>query len=290
MKIAVSKGHNVYYKHGNGYIFDPGATKSPYTEADIVNDTVDILIPLLRAKGHNVIDVTPLNQKFLTKKAAHEARSKKIKENNVDLYLDIHMNAGGGTGPETWVYSTTSKSYNHARNIVNSLEKATGLRNRGVKVKKGFWSLSLHEAPSVIVEGAFMDSPGGQDLKALTPQVYAQAIADTFEDISKPETVKPETVTIKYRVRKDWNKPETQKGAFGELNNAVDRVKALGDDYKVFDMVGKQIYPNVDKSPYDKHFESLNAKGIVVHEKRYNDLITRGEMMALLDRATDIKK
>lgn len=290
MRIAVSKGHNVYYQHGSKYIFDPGATKYPHTEADITNSTVDILIPLLRAKGHEVLDVTPLNQKFEDKKSAHEARSKKIKAWKPDLYLDIHMNAGGGTGPECWVYSTKSKAYDPARKIVNSLEKATGLRNRGIKVKAGFWSLSLHEAPSIIVEGAFMDSPNGQDLKVLTPQIYAQAIADTFEDISKPETVKPEIVDVKYRVRKDWSKPETQKGAFGLLTNAIERVEQLGDDYKVFDLVGKQVYPVVSKNTYDDHFNSLNAKGIVVHEKRYNDNITRGEMMALLDRATDIKK
>ena len=290
MRIAVSKGHNVYYQHGNKYIFDPGATKYPHTEADITNSTVDILIPLLRAKGYEVLDVTPLNQKFEDKKSAHEARSKKIKAWKPDLYLDIHMNAGGGTGPECWVYSTKSKAYDPARAIVNSLEKATGLRNRGVKVKKGFWSLSLHEAPSIIIEGAFMDSPGGQDLKVLTPHVYAKAIADVFEDISKPDTNKPETSSVLYRVRKEWSKPDTQKGAFGKLNNAIDRVKELGSDYKVFDTVGKQVYPDTNDNPFDKHFDNLNAKGIVVHEKRYNDPIKRGEMMALLDRATDIKK
>ena len=164
------------------------------------------------------------------------------------------------------------------------------LRNRGVKVKTGFWSLSLHEAPSVIVEGAFIDSPNGQDMKKLTPEVYAKSVADAFDNIAKPGAPKPEQSKVYYRVRKDWSKPDTQKGAFEDLDNAIDRVKELGSDYKVFDHVGKQVYPKVNTSPYDVHFDSLNAKGITVHEKRYNDPITRGEMMALLDRATDTKK
>ena len=37
----------------------------------------------------------------------------------------------------------------------------------------------------------------------------------------------------------------------------------------------------------EKHFQSLNAKGILVSEKRFDDKITRGEVLALLDRLTD---
>ncbi|MHA1303790.1 MAG: peptidoglycan DD-metalloendopeptidase family protein [Candidatus Heimdallarchaeaceae archaeon] len=36
----------------------------------------------------------------------------------------------------------------------------------------------------------------------------------------------------------------------------------------------------------NKHWESLNAKGITVSEKRFDDNITRGEIFALLDRLT----
>lgn len=34
----------------------------------------------------------------------------------------------------------------------------------------------------------------------------------------------------------------------------------------------------------EKHFDSLNRKGIIIDEKRYNDTITRGELFAMLDR------
>lgn len=37
-----------------------------------------------------------------------------------------------------------------------------------------------------------------------------------------------------------------------------------------------------------KHYVSLNEKGIEIHDKRFDDLITRGEVMAILDRV--IKK
>ena len=94
-----------------------------------------------------------------------------------------------------------------------------------------------------------------------------------------------------YRVKVNWTDSyKEQKGSFQNIKYAIARAVEVGPPYKVFDSEGKQVYPEPNASPYDKHFESLNAKGIVVHEKRYNDPITRGEMMALLDRATDIKK
>lgn len=34
----------------------------------------------------------------------------------------------------------------------------------------------------------------------------------------------------------------------------------------------------------EKHYQSLNKKGIVIHERRFDDKITRGEVMALLDK------
>lgn len=34
----------------------------------------------------------------------------------------------------------------------------------------------------------------------------------------------------------------------------------------------------------EQHFQSLNKKGIVIHERRFDDKITRGEVMALLDK------
>lgn len=37
----------------------------------------------------------------------------------------------------------------------------------------------------------------------------------------------------------------------------------------------------------NKHFESLNKKGIVVHEKRFDDKITRGEVLALIERVVE---
>lgn len=183
MRIAVSTGHNVF---NNGY-FDNGSISpcGKYKEAAITRATVRILIPILQRQGHIVKDVTPYNQHFSSSKEAHKNRSNRVKEFNPDLYLDIHVNAGGGTGPEVLLNAKNPFSYKYGKAICKAISKDTGLRNRGVKHMPGYWSISMHKHPSIIVEGGFIDSPGGKDMKVLTPLKYAYAIASVFGEVNR---------------------------------------------------------------------------------------------------------
>lgn len=217
VRIAVSAGHNVYV---NG-IFDPGAVGNGKREADITKETVKHLIPLLKAQGHTVIDVTPYNENFRNSKGHHIVRCKRVDGFNADLYLDIHVNAGGGTGAECWIWGNSSPSKPYGEKICNNIANHIGLKNRGVKINPNFWSLNLTRKPAIIIEGAFIDNKS--DMEKLTPKKYAEAIAMSFGEIEKEH----------------WA---------------------------------------------EKHYNSLNNKGIVIHEKRFDDAITRGELFALLDR------
>lgn len=49
-----------------------------------------------------------------------------------------------------------------------------------------------------------------------------------------------------YRVRKSWGDSKSQKGAFKNLNSAIDLAKK--HKYKVYDNNGKQVYPKVKKT------------------------------------------
>ena len=49
-----------------------------------------------------------------------------------------------------------------------------------------------------------------------------------------------------YRVRKSWEDSKSQKGAFKNLNSAIDLAKKY--KYKVFDNNGVQVYPEVKKA------------------------------------------
>lgn len=211
MRIAVSAGHNVYINN----IFDPGAVKNPYVEADITKETVAILIPTLRAQGHEVIDVTPYNERFPNSKAHHELRCARVDAFKADIFLDVHINAGGGTGVEIWVYSKNSKAYPHAEKIADNISKDMDLSNRGVKENSSYYSVSLCKAPAMIVEGAFVDNES--DMKKLTPEKYARAIAKAFGEVKEPIPAE-EKKDILYRV---------QVGAYTVKANAEKTLKEL---------------------------------------------------------------
>ncbi|MCF6464219.1 N-acetylmuramoyl-L-alanine amidase [Clostridium sp. Cult1] len=179
MKIAISAGHNVYV---NG-IFDPGATRNPYIEAEINKETVAILKPMLEKQGHTVVDVTPYNEKFSNSKSHHELRCERVDSFGADLFLDIHVNAGGGTGVEIWTYGPNSKANPYAEKIADTISKKVEIKNRGIKYKPTYWSVSLCKAPAMIIEGAFIDSKS--DMEKLTPEKYARAIAKAFGEVKE---------------------------------------------------------------------------------------------------------
>lgn len=83
-------------------------------------------------------------------------------DNNVDLALDIHFNAGGGDGAE--VFATYSGGYGTTlgNNILDELEKI-GQNSRGVKYKTEngvdyFGFIRETTMPAVIVECGFLDN------------------------------------------------------------------------------------------------------------------------------------
>lgn len=246
MRIAVSKGHNVY----NSGRFDPGAVCNPYVEADLVDQAIDILIPLLRKQGHEVFDVTPKNMHFKNSKEAHRKRADRVNAINPDIYLDKHLNAGGGTGPEMWVAKPRGFAYDYARKIVNNIVKDTKLKNRGVRVRPTMWSIQMVKCPAIILEGGFVDSK--KDMQILTPEVYARSVAKAFGTVKEVNQMNEDKVL-------DIIKP-SRKGGSPDAHWAY------------------------------KHYVNINSRfpGIMT-ERRFDDVMTRGEVAKLIDIITKDK-
>lgn len=290
MRIAVSAGHNVFYRN----IFDNGATTRGYKEAAIVRQTVKEAISLLKKQGHQVLDVTPYDTEQGNPTKAHRARADRVNAFNPDIYLDLHMNSGGGTGPEVYIHSGNSLAYPIARKIVNNLANDLGLRNRGVKVRPGLMSLYMPKAPAVLIEGAFLDSPGDVDMKSLTPKKYAQAVAKSFGKITQEIEIQEI-----YRVRKEWKDSKSQKGAYSVLDNGIDEAKK-NPGYKVFDGGGNQVYPTKEEKTQEISSWAKDGVNYVRENKimtnddegNFNpkDNVTREELATVIHRATDIKK
>ena len=92
----------------------------------------------------------------------------------VDLYVEIHINAGGGTGSEVLVTGHSAVANKYAAKICSSLSGALGIQNRGVKTQN-LIVLNKTSMPAVLVECLFADS---SDSNKYNPEVIAKAIAD----------------------------------------------------------------------------------------------------------------
>ena len=80
-----------------------------------------------------------------------------------DVFISIHVNAGGGRGAETYCYALGGRGERLARCIQNQLVAAIqpidqGYRDRGVYEYPTFCVLRNTNMPAVLVETGFIDS------------------------------------------------------------------------------------------------------------------------------------
>lgn len=80
---------------------------------------------------------------------------------------------------------------------------------------------------------------------ATTPVPVPAPVPPKVETEQKEE-VKP-TKTQLYRVRKSWDDPKSQIGAFTNLQYAKDTCDKAGKEYHVYDEAGKNVYPTLVK-------------------------------------------
>ena len=72
--------------------------------------------------------------------------------------------------------------------------------------------------------------------------------------------IKPAEPKELYRVRKDWDDPESQIGAFSDLDNAKKVCDKAGKDYEVYNSKGIAIYPNAPAEPEVEEEEKIGFK------------------------------
>ena len=142
---------------------------------------------------------------------------------NPDLAVDIHNNAGGGDGFEASYYTGGGTSKTLAFNIEQEVI-AIGQNSRGIKTKvnssgKDYYGFIRQiKAPSVIVEGVFVDN--ATDVKIADTEAeqkafgyaYARGILKTLGIAPKDIPTANSTSEKLYRV---------QIGAFKKRENAV---------------------------------------------------------------------
>ena len=163
MRIVVNAGHT---KIGTGL----GAYKY-LNESRETRRIAYHLLYLLAGTNHEVIP------------AVYDVSSNNLKEavtlsNNkcADLFISIHLNAGGGEGVEcyTWKGEKTKVATNICNNIA-----ALGYKNRGVKNGSSLYVIKHTKAPAVLVECCFVDSK--KDTEKYNAYKIAEAIYNAIK-------------------------------------------------------------------------------------------------------------
>lgn len=166
MRIVINAGHT---KLGTG----TGATgllnesketrKIAYELMKLLTDTNHIVIPAVFDKNNNNL------------RAAVDTAN----NNDADLFISIHLNAGGGTGCEA--YTWKGEKIKQAVNICENLNKL-GFKNRGVKNGSSLYVIKHTKMPAILVEVCFVDNKADAALfKQLGYTKIAQAIYEAIK-------------------------------------------------------------------------------------------------------------
>ena len=99
-----------------------------------------------------------------------------------------------------------------------------------------------------------------------------------------PET--PVITTEMYRVRKSWNNPTSQIGAYRSLENAKKACDAAGKDYFVFNQAGKAIYPEAKQFPYlvKINTDVLNVRAGAGTNYKITTQVKRNQVYTIVDQ------
>lgn len=188
-KVFISCGH------GGA---DPGAV-SFIVEKEYTLKTALELANILKSAGIDVMmsrttDIeTDLNEKV-----------KRCNNYNPDLVIDVHYNAGGGSGFEVYHSRVNGTGKTLAINLDIEMRKI--MKSRGVKTKLGsggkdyFAIIRDTDAPAVLCEGGFVDNKADAEFIKNNYKAIAKAYADgicktlgvTIPEAKPVEDTKPE--------------------------------------------------------------------------------------------------
>ena len=191
MKISVCIGHG---KSQSGQ-YDSGAVASGYQEFKLARAIGKCLKQELSKYNCTVDLINYDGDKNLAE------RIKYVNSKGYDLNMELHLNAGGGTGPEVYYKHNSKQGKALATAISKSIATNLGLKDRGAKTKlvsgqDYFGCVREIKCMSFLVETVFIDTKGDRDkvIYASGQEQCAKAIATAvakYYGLGRKETPKP---------------------------------------------------------------------------------------------------
>ncbi|WP_053178046.1 N-acetylmuramoyl-L-alanine amidase family protein [Peribacillus loiseleuriae] len=206
-KIKIDPGHG-----GK----DPGGIANGLQEKNIV---LDISKEMKRYLDEDYTDHKTTLTRFTDIFMELSERANIANRTNADVFISIHVNAGGGTGYESYIYTKASANSVKLQTLVNAeaLETAKkyGLRAHGDDKKRGNLAVVRETAmPGILTEIAFIDSEDAEILKNKDfikdmAAAYARGVAKYLDlPVKKMPVPMEESKVVERDINKvsDWAK------------------------------------------------------------------------------------
>ncbi|MBE6598493.1 MAG: N-acetylmuramoyl-L-alanine amidase [Ruminococcaceae bacterium] len=178
IKIYIDQGHNPMNPNA-------GAEGNGYREQDITYAIGVRLASRLRELGFETRLSRPTPDIILGTSNASSLRQRVSDANSwgADYFISLHTNASNITtarGSEAYVFRLDTQADFLAQNILEQLNFATGLPNRGVFARPSLYVVRRTAMPALLLEMGFITNPTDANLMANNPGLFAEGIANGF--------------------------------------------------------------------------------------------------------------
>ena len=175
IKIYVDQGHNPVNPNA-------GAEGNGLREQDLVYVIGQELAELLRGNPDFEVRLSRPTRDTQLGSTNATSLATRVNEANrwgADYFISLHTNAAASpsaTGTEAYAYARNTPAFRLGEDILENLSAATGLRNRGMKVRPGLYVLKKTRMPAVLVELGFITNPRDAALMRDEPGLFAEGI------------------------------------------------------------------------------------------------------------------
>jgi N-acetylmuramoyl-L-alanine amidase len=195
---------------------DSGAVGNGLREKDLTLNIVKKIGNLLNDYEGVEVHYTCTDDRFL-ELSERAAIANKL---NADYFISVHINAGGGTGFESYIYNGNVSSATIAyQNVIHAeIVKAINVTDRGKK-RANYAVLRETKMPAILTENLFIDN--ANDAAKLKSEQSLQQIAyGHVQGIVKAFGLKKKANSTPSQPQQDGKLYRVQVGAFADRNNA----------------------------------------------------------------------